>query len=108
MSVADRLTQAAGDGKAGTGVQQRHAEAPAVLGGRLALHAGEAPERTAAWKDVRHRKRAKTQMLTSIMNANVATHPATKICEFSDNSKNTERDLIRVIFEGKHQKLLDQ
>lgn len=46
MALADVGAQYAGDHAAE--VQQRHAAAPAVVAGRLALHAGEAEEATAA------------------------------------------------------------
>lgn len=46
MALSDVGAQYAGDHAAE--VQQRHAAAPAVVAGRLALHAGEAEEATAA------------------------------------------------------------
>lgn len=47
VAISDGLAQAAGDGKAGKGVQHRHATAPAMLGRCLALQAGETPQGTA-------------------------------------------------------------
>lgn len=47
MALPDVGAQDAGDHAAD--VQQRHAAAPAVVAGRLALHAGEAEEAAAAW-----------------------------------------------------------
>lgn len=48
MALSDVGAQYAGDYAAE--VQQRHAAAPAVVTGRLALHAGEAEEAAAAWE----------------------------------------------------------
>lgn len=47
VTLSDVGAQDAGDHAAD--VQQRHAAAPAVVAGRLALHAGETEETAAAW-----------------------------------------------------------
>lgn len=52
VALSDGGAQTAGDAKAGAGIQNRQQEAPAMLGGRLALKTGEAPPGTAAGSHV--------------------------------------------------------
>lgn len=76
MALSDVGAQDAGHHAAE--VQQGHAAAPAVVRGRLALHAGEAEEAAAAWRGGHNGWTDLTASLL-IVNATPIKNPATTL-----------------------------